>query len=128
MKHLTLEEFQELVERRAKLTWKVLVKKGKEYATTDRAMDSFHEQADMSMHSEPTSVAWELMVKHLYSVRRMISEYEETGQLPTDYMLDEKIGDAINYLILIEALFREAKSVTPNPGVEYSYTITNEKQ
>lgn len=110
MKHLSFEEFRELVERRSKLTWETLVKKGEEYATPHRAMDSFHDQADLSMHNEPTSVAWELMVKHLYSVRRMIAEYECEGTLPSDYMIDEKIGDAINYLILIEALFKEIRT------------------
>jgi len=107
MNHLTFEQFEEIVSRRAKLTWETLVKKGKEYATVDRAMDSFHDQAQFSMHEQPTSVAWELMVKHLYSVRRLIKEYETDNKIPSQYMIDEKIGDAINYLILIEALFKE---------------------
>lgn len=110
MNHLTFEEFEEIVSRRAKLTWETLVKKGKEYATADRAMDSFHAQAEFSMHNQPTSVAWELMVKHLYSVRRLIQEYEVEGKIPSQYMIDEKIGDAINYLILIEGLFKEIEN------------------
>ena len=60
----------------------------------------------MSMHNTPPAVAWELLVKHLYSIRRMVSEFEATGMPPTTALTDEKIGDAINYLVLIEALFK----------------------
>lgn len=109
MKNLTFKEFEVICKERYEKSRKTLIEKGKEYATEDNAMDSFHEQASLSMHDKPTSVAWELMVKHLYSVRRMISEYENKGTIPTSYMINEKIGDALNYLILIEALFEEIR-------------------
>lgn len=104
MKH---EDFEKLCKRRYDQSYKVLVEKGKEYATSEDAMESFKSQAELSMHKTPMGIGWELMVKHLYSVRRIVAEHEANLKLPSQEMLDEKIGDAINYLILIEALFSE---------------------
>lgn len=44
-----------------------------------------------------------MMMKHLVSVLDLIE-----GSLPaTEHMINEKIGDAINYLILCEAVLKE---------------------
>jgi len=44
-----------------------------------------------------------MMVKHLVSVFDLIE-----GRIPTSQeMIDEKIGDMINYLILLEAVLKE---------------------
>ena len=107
---MNIEEFNELLEQRFEKTCNVLVVKNKEYGLDEDVLHSFRDQADMSMHNTPPAVAWELLVKHLYSIRRMVSEFEATGMPPTTELTDEKIGDAINYLVLIEALFKRTSS------------------
>jgi hypothetical protein len=107
---MTTEELNKLVTERYYKSKDVLVSKGKEYGEIQDTLKSFKEQVDFSLHQEPTTVAWELMVKHLYSVRRIINEYECEDIIPSQEMIDEKFGDAINYLILIEALFIELKN------------------
>ena len=107
---MNIEKFNELLEQRFEKTRNVLVVKNKEYGLDEDVLHSFRDQADMSMHNTPPAVAWELLVKHLYSIRRMVSEFEATGMPPTTELTDEKIGDAINYLVLIEALFKRTSS------------------
>jgi hypothetical protein len=104
---MTTEELNKLLTERYYKSKEVLVSKGKEYGVESDTLKSFKEQAEFSMHNTPMSVGWELMVKHLYSVRRIIREYELEDKKPDQAMIDEKFGDAINYLILIEALFKE---------------------
>lgn len=119
---MTTEELNKLLTERYYKSKEVLISKGKEYGVESDTLKSFKEQADFSMHQEPTSVAWELLVKHLYSVRRIIGEYECEDIIPDQDMIDEKFGDAINYLVLIEALFKELHSTNNN-----QYTIQDEE-
>lgn len=104
---MTPEQFKELHDRRVNLSAKVLNKKNLEYGTNIDMLESFKEQAEFSIHNSPMGIGWELLVKHLYSVRRIVREYEQHGRIPDQDTIDEKFGDAINYLILIEALFKE---------------------
>lgn len=104
---MNTEELNQLLTTRYYKCKNTLISKGKEYGNDHDTLESFKEQAELSMHNTPMSVGWELMVKHLYSVRRIIREYELEGKKPDQAMIDEKFGDAINYLILIEALFKE---------------------
>lgn len=104
---MTLEEFNQLHNERVEKSRKVLIQKNREYGTELDVLESFKEQSELSIHNTSPAIGWELLVKHLYSVRRIIREYEESGTHPTKEMIDEKFGDAINYLILIEALLKE---------------------
>lgn len=110
------QDFKKLLERRFERSRSVLMKKNEEYGTGQDVLESFKEQADFSMHQEPTSIGWELLVKHLYSVRRIIAEYECDDTVPSQEMIDEKFGDAINYLMLLEALFKEISLQKQNPN------------
>ena len=40
------------------------------------------------------------------------------GELPTAALIDEKIGDAINYLILLEAMLKEDAGLLFNSAVD----------
>jgi hypothetical protein len=104
---MNLENFNQLLEDRFEKTRNILIEKNKEYGLTEDVLHSFREQADFSVHNTGPSVCWELMVKHLYSVRRMVKDFEVTGMPPTEELMNEKIGDTINYLILLEAMFKE---------------------
>lgn len=47
-----------------------------------------------------------IMAKHLVSVIDLIEGTIE----PTEYFINEKLGDLINYLVLLEAVFKEELS------------------
>jgi hypothetical protein len=48
-----------------------------------------------------------MLSKHLVSVLDLVDAIEQRGELPTVKLLEEKCGDSINYLILLEALVKE---------------------
>ena len=105
---MTRKEFSTtVVERRLELIKTVLQSKGTEYGADITAFHNFEEAIGFSLHNKPSSTAWEFMVKHLVSIKDIITAYEKEGKLPTEAILQEKIGDAINYLILIEGLFKQ---------------------
>ena len=57
------------------------------------------------MRTTPQKALAGMFMKHLVSVLDLI----EGSLSPSEYMVNEKIGDAINYLILLEAVLKEGK-------------------
>lgn len=105
---MTKEDFSnQIVARRLELIKKVLESKGVEYGASKSAFHTFDESTGISLHSKNASTAWEMCVKHLTSIKNIISDFEYCGQLPSESILEEKIGDAINYFILIEGMLKE---------------------
>lgn len=108
---MTREDFYEqVVKRRMDLTKAVLDSKSCEYSTQQSAFQNFEFSTGISFHSTSPAVAWEFMVKHLTSIKDIIGDYEKSQSLPSVEKLEEKIGDAVNYLILIEGMLKEAIS------------------
>jgi hypothetical protein len=100
--------FNEVVEKRIKLITDVLAKKGKEYSGDKDVFHNFKNATGISFHEAPEKVAWEFMTKHLMSIKDMLDKVEQNpSQEPTQELIEEKIGDAINYLILIEGMLKE---------------------
>lgn len=101
--------FNEIVANRISLIDSVLMSKGKEYANNDEVFHNFKNAVGISFTNSPEKVAWEMMVKHLQSIKDIIEHVSIDGAngYPTDHMIEEKIGDAINYLILIEGMLKE---------------------
>ena len=73
-------EFNKLVDKRKELIESVLQKKGAEYADDVNVFHNFEEGAKMSFHSNREMVAWEYMIKHLQSIKDMISVAKELGK------------------------------------------------
>ncbi len=105
------EEFNKLLELRIQHIRETLVEKAKEYATDDR-LHNFKEAAG-TFELSPSQVCWDYMMKHLISIKDLA--YGRKVAFPT--VVREKIGDAINYLILMEAIFLEyiVDDVVANP-------------
>ena len=101
------EEFNFILQRRLSLIGGVLASKAEEYATTDR-FHNFKRSANMD-NETPERALKGMWKKHLVSVFDIIDKLDE-GITPTEKMIDEKIGDSINYLILLEGLLKERLS------------------
>lgn len=114
---------EEIVNRRIELIKDVLSKKNAEYAGDDNVFRAFVLATAFSLHKTPQAIAWEFMVKHLQSIHQIISDYERVGKLPDEDQLEEKVGDAINYLILIEGMFREALEPKKLEEARVKYTL-----
>lgn len=124
---MTRKQFvQDVVQRRVQLIQDVLQSKTDEYAGQDDVFKAFTEALPLSFHDTKQAVAWEFMVKHLQSIKLIIEERAKKGKLPDEKLLEEKIGDAINYLILIEGMFKEDMAPQKIEMARVKYTLVNE--
>jgi hypothetical protein len=100
---MTHEDFARLLESRIAKIKRTLSEKAVEYASKD---DRLHSFSDIGLITgNMTKEVWMvLFAKHLVSIVDMIKSKEN---FPGQAWIDEKIGDAINYLILLEAIFAE---------------------
>jgi len=104
---MKINKFKELLEKRFNKTRKVYSKKMNEYANDLDVFLSFKKGVGFSFQDTPEGVAWEYACKHFESIKTIISKLPD--EIPSDELVDEKIGDAINYLIILEGLIKERK-------------------
>ncbi len=98
---MTKNEFSKRVEKRIDLIRQTLLTKHKEYAKDDNVFRNFDEAAGgFSLHSTSSEVLWSYMTKHLVSIKDIIADNKPVKS----EVVSEKIGDVINYLILLEAM------------------------
>lgn len=101
---MTHETFEKLLAQRLEKIKATLASKATEYATLDR-LHNFSRAADITGETA-AQVCIGFFVKHLVSLLDIVDETAEGNFAKlTRPILDEKIGDAINYLILLEAIF-----------------------
>lgn len=103
---MTREEYNKSIEAQLKRVKETLIKKNKEYSTDNSPLHNFHQSAKI-LRVSPKECALAFMVKHLTSIIDMT-------QSDTDYPMElweEKLGDAKNYMILIECLVKEEKTM-----------------
>lgn len=98
--------FREVVDDRIKKIRTILTEKNKEYGS---AGDSFHnfKTGGRMEGITPEKALKGIMLKHEVSVNDLIGWTESNPGRITLKLIDEKIGDNINYLILLEGLLRE---------------------
>ena len=100
---MTREDFSSRVEKRIDIIRQSLLRKHKEYAADDNVFKNFEEAAKgISLHSSSEEVLWSYMTKHLVSLKGIVTEGGAKPQV-----VSEKIGDVINYLILLEAMLNK---------------------
>lgn len=78
--------------------------KNKEYANMQDVFANFKNASEgLSFHNKPEMVAWEYMVKHLQSIK----DIANSDTTPDKFLVNEKINDAIMYLILMKGMLHE---------------------
>jgi len=89
-------------------TSNVLQAKGDEYSYNLGAFENFEEGVSIGLANTREAIAWGYVTKHIQSVRALIREVDSGKEDHlTDKLIDEKFGDVINYMILIEAMLKE---------------------
>ena len=96
---LNNEEFDEMLDICFKRIDNVLRSKAQEYASDHDRLHNFHKAAGLT-GGTPKQACWGFNVKHLVSIADMVESDEE---FPLK-VWDEKLFDAINYLLLLRAL------------------------
>jgi len=99
------DEFEEVFEHMIGASRDVLVEKAREYANDGDRMHNFKRAAGLSGRT-PEQMCWGFNIKHLVSITDMV----ESGESYPEEKWDEKLGDALNYLILLKALITEANA------------------
>ena len=103
------DQFDEIVERRTRKIIETLTTKAKEYADNDDAFHTFNLAARIAGTTPEESLKG-MMLKHIVSVFDMIEwSHIDEGRL-NEAIIDEKIGDTINYLVLLEGMMRHQLS------------------
>lgn len=108
---MTSAEFDVILEQRMVEMRRVLGLKAGEYASDKDRLHNFKQAAaefpaGMYHNDTPVEALVGMMRKHWASIMDLV-RYKALGRVYTDAMVDEKIGDAINYLVLLEAILKE---------------------
>lgn len=95
------KKFYKLVNRRFDKILQGLTSKGKEYSKEDNKLHNF-DRAALKRNISREEAIQGFMLKHEVSVDDIIENIKK-GIIPKREVIDEKIGDLINYWILMEA-------------------------
>lgn len=101
---MNVEKFNNVINDRLIKCTQVLCAKSDEYATDDK-LHNFKIAANLQGCSPIKALAG-MMCKHTVSVYDLIRDNEEGVRIPKE-LWEEKIGDSINYLLLLTALIEE---------------------
>lgn len=102
---MTEKEFDKLVEERLQSTKQVLIIKGKEYRRNNDPLHNFNVAARLGNTTREKAL-WGFALKHYVSFMDILNDVEKE-ELPNEGLVNEKIGDLINYLILCEASLKD---------------------
>lgn len=104
---MTSDKFEKVMSDRLQKCIDTLGVKAEEYATTDR-LHNFKVAGEIQNCTAIKALGG-MMCKHTVSVYDLINDFDKGKNVPVE-MWDEKIGDSINYLLLLTALVEESKN------------------
>jgi len=99
------KRFELVLIRRLDLVRETLMQKGREYSSETDRLHNFQAAGQIAGCS-PEKALFGMMLKHEVSVRDMVNDLD-VGVPINPKVKDEKLGDWINYLILLDALLEE---------------------
>jgi hypothetical protein len=104
------KDFDIVVNHRLEQCKKVLIEKAKEYAKgDDDRMHNFNRAAQITGESREKAL-FGFFLKHLVSVMDIIDDINNDPKyIPNRALVEEKIGDAVNYLLLLEASIEDKR-------------------
>ena len=101
------EMFNHVTEERIKMCIDVLCRKSDEYSTNNDKLHNFKVAGALQGCSDIKALGG-MMCKHTVSIYDLINDFEAGKDISID-LWDEKIGDSINYLLLLNAMVVEHK-------------------
>lgn len=102
---MNTNEFTNVLEEQIERSTNVLVVKANEYATDGDRLHNFKQAAHLQGIT-PREALGGMMAKHTVSIYDMCNNPEKVY---SDEVINEKIGDHINYLLLLRAVFEDEK-------------------
>ena len=92
------EKFNTVVRSTAESIVNILATKAKEYSVNDDRLHNFNQMARVNEKTVEETI-WGMASKHLSCILDMVNGSTK----PTEYLVNEKIGDMINYLVILKA-------------------------
>lgn len=108
---MTLDEFDAVVERRLTKIRQTLVVKGREYSRNGDRLSNFANGAAL-LRCTPERALLGYAAKQMVSVVDFVRDLD-AGMERTEAEWDEKLGDVINYLVLLEAVVVDRRNGNP---------------
>ena len=102
---MTRDIWSEILEKRLSEIVNTLNNKSKEYASEKDVMHNFKRAATIA-DCTPERALFGFMLKHFTSVLDLIDNLDKF-KTPSEELVNEKLGDLINYCILLEGLLKE---------------------
>lgn len=99
---MNITRFNNIVAKQLSKTADLLTQKGNEYAPDVDRLAAFKQAADLQQCTVPEALGG-MLAKHIVSIYQMLPD----AYLYTSEKWDEKINDAINYLLLLKACILE---------------------
>ena len=98
------DQFNNILDNRLLKIREVLSNKAKEYANdvNDDRLHNFHEAAKINDET-PEKALWGMFMKHFICIKDMVNNTDKI----TKELMEEKLLDGINYMILLEAVMTE---------------------
>lgn len=100
------EQFKKIVADRMNICMATLIDKGAEYASDTDRLHNFKVAAAID-NEEPVESLWGMFKKHLVSIIDM----KNNPDTATKALMDAKLTDAHNYLLLMEAVLVERNNL-----------------
>lgn len=102
---MTTKEFNVVLENTLEQVRQVMGSKSAEYARNNEKLHNFKRAAGV-LGVSPEKALLGMLTKHTVSILDIIDDIDK-GKLPSVELLCEKIGDELNYHILLKALILE---------------------
>lgn len=99
------KRFEEVVENRLQQVKETMLVKGREYRRDGNVYHNFDRAAAMLGQTREQALIG-MAAKHLVSLLDLSDDVAK-GKIPSLEMINEKCGDAINYLLLLEGALKE---------------------
>lgn len=101
MAYMSAEDFNKVVDEQCEYIKATLASKAEEYSTGGDRLHNFNQMARVNETTAAKEI-WHMAGKHLSCILDMV----HGRTTPTEFMVNEKIGDMINYLIILKAHYK----------------------
>lgn len=120
------KDFNVIINERCALIKQVLAKKATEYASGEDRFHNFNVAA-RKRNTSPEQALMGVKVKHDVSVDDLVEWAENAPEKLTLDLINEKIGDSINYLCLLEGMLKRRVEVCARTSHTF-YGVVAEKK
>lgn len=90
----------------------VMETKGEEYSRGEADCNSNFKRVAEGVGSDPVTICYVYLAKHLDS----IANFVKTGATKSEESIEGRIGDAVNYLLILASLIEEQKEANKPAG------------